>query len=428
VVDKLGTVRIWSHGPVLENQTELGHNLPLAPAAGRLVAGGGESLVVAFADGHVVALDEDLSPLPGWPRDLGVALGVAPVMCDLDDDGIHEIVLPALDSVTGRLTMRVLDAQGQPGFGDGVVVPTPEGGGWLALSPAVVAGGYGTGDLRVTLTGLADNGQFGDQASWVLGQGSLNASGSAGVVRRPGFRVKASTSQGLLTLDHILLPAPLAWDFLGGSGTDVNSLVSVNWSEVLIGLTSLPGACTSWFGPDLEVQPLIKRQPLTPGGRLDEMYASAGTLLIPGQGDASLRVDILEHRVGILPVQELTTSGTSWVAARGDGRNSGAFPLRQPVSAVSQPALASGGLMVYPNPGGGQFNFRVSGILAASGIRLEIFDLRGHRVRVLESGADPGLIRWDGTGRDGRPLAAGTYLAVTRGGGKSLVTRVVLTR
>jgi len=200
VVDKLGTVRIWSHGPVLENQTDLGHNLPLAPAAGRLVAGGGESLVVAFADGHVAALDEDLSPLPGWPRDLGVALGVAPVMCDLDDDGIHEIVLPALDSVTGRLTMRVLDAQGQTGFGDGVVVPAPEGGGWLALSPAVVAGGYGTGDLRVTLTGLADNGQFGDQASWVLGQGSLNASGSAGVVRRPGFRVKASTSQGLLTL------------------------------------------------------------------------------------------------------------------------------------------------------------------------------------------------------------------------------------
>jgi len=85
-------------------------------------------------------------------------------------------------------------------------------------------------------------------------------------------------------------------------------------------------------------------------------------------------------------------------------------------------------MVVYPNPGGGQFNFRVSGILAASGIRLEIFDLRGHRVRVLESGADPGLIRWDGTGRNGRPLAAGTYLAVTRGGGKSLVTRVVLTR
>jgi len=428
VVDKLGTTRLWSHGPVLEHQTDLGHNLPLAPAAGRLVAGGGESLVVAFADGHVVALDEDLSPLPGWPRDLGVALGVAPVLCDLNDDGIHEIVLPALDALTGRLTMRVLDAQGLPGFGDGVVIPAPEGGGWLELSPAVVAGGYGTGDLRVTLTGLADNGLFGDQASWVLGQGSLDASGAAVVARRPGFRVRASTSQGILTLDNILLPAPLAWDFLGGSGTEVNSLVSVNWSEVLIGLTSLPGACTSWFGPDPDAQPLIKRQPLTPGGWADKKYASAGTLLIPGQGDASLRVDVLEHRVGILPVQELTTSGTPWVAARGDGRNSGAFPLRQPVSAVSRRAPGAGGLVVYPNPGGGQFSFRVSGIVATSGLSLEIFDLRGHRVQVLEFGAEPGLIRWDGTGRDGRPLAAGTYLAVTRGGGKSLVARVVLTR
>jgi len=84
--------------------------------------------------------------------------------------------------------------------------------------------------------------------------------------------------------------------------------------------------------------------------------------------------------------------------------------------------------VVYPNPGGGQFSFRVSGIVATSGLSLEIFDLRGHRVQVLEFGAEPGLIRWDGTGRDGRPLAAGTYLAVTRGGGKSLVARVVLTR
>jgi hypothetical protein len=428
VVDKLGTVRVWSHGPVLENQADLGHNLPLAPAAGRLVAGGGESLVVAFADGHVAALDEDLSPLPGWPRDLGVALGVAPVMCDLNDDGIHEIVLPSLDALTGRLTMLVLDAQGQPGIGNGVVVPTPEGGGWLALSPAVVAGGYGTGDLRVTLTGLADNGQFGDQASWVLGQGSLNASGASVVARRPGFRVQASTSQGILTLDHILLPAPVAWDFLGGSGTEANSLVSVNWSEILIGLTSLPGACTSWFGPDPETQPLIRRQPLTPGGRSDEMFASAGTLLIPGQGDASLRVNILEDWVGILPVQELSTSGTPWVAARGDSRNSGAFPLRQPISAVSQRSLGAGGLVVYPNPGGGQFSFRVSGVSASSGLSLEIFDLRGHRVQVLEFGAEPGLVRWDGTGRDGRPLAAGTYLAVTRGGGKPQVARVVLTR
>jgi len=383
---------------------------------------------VAFADGHVTALDADLDPLPGWPRDLDVALDVAPVLCDLDEDGDHEIILPVLESITGRLTMRVLDAQGQPGSGDGVVVPAPEGGSWLALSPAVVAGGYGTGDLRVTLTGLADNGQLGDRAEWVLGKGSLTISGEFSVSTYSGFRVKASTSQGILTLDHILLPAPVAWDFLGGSGTDVNSLVSVNWSEVLIGLTSLPGACTSWFGADDVERPLIRRQPLTSGGRADNIFGSAGTLLVPDQGGVSLRLDVLENRVGIMPVLELNSFVTSWVAARSDGRNSGAFPVRQPVSSLPRPDPGAGHLVVYPNPGGGQFHFRVSGIISLSDISLEIFDLRGHRVRVLNSGDESDLIRWDGTDRNGRPLAAGTYLAVTRGGGKHLVARVVLTR
>jgi hypothetical protein len=428
VVDKLGTVRAWTHGPVLEAQAELGHSLPLAPAAGLLVPDAGESLVVAFADGHVVALDADLDLLPGWPRDLGVALDVAPVLCDLDDDGIHEIVLPALDALTGRLTMRVLDAQGQPGSGDGAVVPGPEGGGWMALSPAVVAGGYWAGDLRVTLTGMADNGLIGDQAGWVLGQGSLTASGTATVSKLPGFRVKAFTTQGVLTLDNILLPAPLAWNFRDGGGTEVNSLVSVNWSEVLIGVTSIPGACTSWFGSGDGEGSLIKRQPLNPGGWAGDMFASAGTLLIPQQGDASLRVDVLEHQVGIMPVLDLDSFTPAWVAARGDGRNSGALPVRQSLSAVPQPNPGAGRLVVYPNPGGGQFHFRVSGIESSSDLNLEIFDLRGCRLQVLKAGAGSGLIRWDGTDRNGRPLAAGTYLAVTRGWGRPLVARVVLTR
>ena len=113
----------------------------LAPAVGSIVGGGGESLVVAFADGFVAALDADLEPLPGWPMDLGASLSVAPVLCDLDRDGLHEIVLPVRDQVTGQLTMRILTGQGTPGTGDGTLIPSPEGGGWLSLSPALVAGG-----------------------------------------------------------------------------------------------------------------------------------------------------------------------------------------------------------------------------------------------------------------------------------------------
>jgi hypothetical protein len=428
VVDKLGAARAWSHGPVLEAEAELGHNLPLAPAVGRLNSGSGEALVVAFADGHVTALDAGLDPLPGWPRDLGVNLAIAPVMCDLDLDGIHEIVLPVLEAVTGRLSMRVLDSQGQSGPGDGAVISAPEGGGWLALSPAVVSGGYGSGDLKVTLCGLADNGLFGDQAEWVLGLGSLTAEGTGQATTVPGFRVSATTSQGILTLDNILLPAPLAWNFLGGSGTEVNTLVNMHWSEVLIGLTSLPGSCTSWFGPGYEESLLVSRQPLTPGGRADDMSASSGSLLVQVPGDASLRVDVLDERVGIIPVREFESSESPWVAARADGRNSGAYPVFQSVSSVRRTGNGSGRLVVYPNPGGGQFHFRVSGLAASANLSLEIFDLRGRRVKVLNGGVEPGLFRWDGTDRGGRPLAAGTYLALTRVGGQPLVTRVVLTR
>ncbi|MEN8006944.1 MAG: S8 family serine peptidase [Candidatus Krumholzibacteriota bacterium] len=427
-VDKLGMVRSWSHGPVLEAQADLGHSLPLTPAAGVLVAGAGESLVIAFADGHVTALDENLNALPGWPRDLGVALEVAPVLCDLDDDGFHEIILPALDPVTGRLAMRVLDATGQPGTGDDLTVPAPEGGSWLALSAAVVAGGYQTGDLRVTLTGLADNGLFGDQDEWVLGHGSLAATGVTTSSVLPGFRVKASTSQGLLTLDHILLPAPLAWNFQGSSGTDVNSLVSVDWSEILIGVTSLPGACTTWLSPSSLDRPLVRREPLTAGGKTDPMYGSAGAMLIPVEDDVYLRVDILSHEVGIQPVRSLKSSQTAWTAARGDGRNSGACPLREAVSPVPVGAGGTRQLVAFPNPGGGNFQFRLTGVSPSPALKLEIFDLRGRRVRVLGSGIATDSLKWDGNDSRGRPLAAGTYLAVVRGAGRPLVSRVVLTR
>ena len=428
VVDKLGTARAWSHGPVLEAEIELDHNLPLAPAVGRLLPGAGESLVVAFADGHVAALDSDLNPLPGWPRDLGVSLVVAPVMCDLNGDGFHEIVQPVLDVVSGQLTMRVLDSQGLPGVADGAVVPSPTGGRWLRISPAAIAGRYGSSDLSVAITGLADNGQFGDQAEWVLGQGTLIAEGVTGSSTLPGFGVKAISSQGILTVDNLLLPSPLTWNFLGRSETEIHSLVSFNWSEVLIGLTSLPGAFTGWIGPGDADRPLVERRALIPGGRTGDMFPSCGSMLVPLVSDAPLRVDVLENLVRILPVPAINGSVSPWPAARSDGRNSGSYPIDQPVSSVRPPGAGQGQLVVYPNPGSGQFQFRVSGNLPAAGFGLEIFDLRGRRVRELRFVSGQDLIRWDGTDRLGRPLAAGTYLAVTRGTGLPLVTRVVLTR
>lgn len=349
-------------------------------------------------------------------------------MCDLNGDGFHEIVQPALDAVTGQLTMRVLDGQGLPGAGNGAVVPSPAGGGWVKISPAVVAGSFGSTDLSVAVTGLADNGLFGDQAEWVLGQGTLAADGLTGSASLPGIRVKAAASQGILTVDNMLLPSPLAWNFQGSGGTEIHSLVSFNWSEVLLGLNSLSGAFSGWVGPGNAERPLVERLALIPGGPTGEDIPSSGALLLVSDNDAPLRVDILENRIRILPVPEINDAVTPWVSARANGRNSGAHPIGQIVSAVRLPAAGGGQLVVYPNPGSGQFQFRVSGFSPSEGLGLEIFDLRGRRVRELKFVAGQEMVRWDGTDRQGRPLAAGTYLAVTRRNGPPLVTRVVLTR
>ena len=111
-VDANGLVRIWAAGPVLRQQRHLGRAAPLAPAAGILQAGAQESLVLAFADGHLRVLDEDLADRPGWPRDLGQALQTPPVLVDFDGDGGREIVLVVRDGATGLASLRVLRSDG----------------------------------------------------------------------------------------------------------------------------------------------------------------------------------------------------------------------------------------------------------------------------------------------------------------------------
>jgi hypothetical protein len=139
-------------------------------------------------------------------------------------------------------------------------------------------------------------------------------------------------------------------------------------------------------------------------------------------------VDVLDNKVGILPGLNLKSSAPVWMAARADGRNSGSFPLAEPVSAVPVTGVAARALVVYPNPGGGQFHFRVAKDPGSAVLRLEIYDLRGRRLRVVDSALASGTIGWDGTDNNGRRLAAGTYLAIVRGAGEPLTTRVVLTR
>ncbi|MFN2371138.1 MAG: T9SS type A sorting domain-containing protein, partial [Candidatus Krumholzibacteriia bacterium] len=422
--------RVWARpptGPVLRAERALGHGAPLAPAAGALDAGTPESLVVAFGDGHVRVLDEDLADRAGWPRELGLALDGAPLLVDTDGDGDREIVLVARDPGTGLALLRVLDAAGDAAVGDGTALATPDGGPWLALGPAVVTGSYGAGDLAVTVMGLAGNGQAGAAARWTLARGVLRTDGTAWAETLPGLQVQATTAEGQLVLDSRLLPAPVAWNLLEGAGTEPVQLASLHWTEVLYGLTSIAGGATAWYQPAASGRPLAAWQPLARSGPDDVTPGAAGALLVPRDDGTHLRVGVLDDQVTVMPVPAGAGAAPPWASARGDGRNSGAYPLDVAVSAVPLTSAAPR-LGVYPNPGRGGFRFRLAGGPADGGpVRAEIYDLRGRRVGSLAAVRLEEL-RWDGRGADGRPLGAGTYLAVVRSAGRSHTTRVVLAR
>ena len=425
-VDAAGRARTWAAGGVLRADRALGHALPLAPASGSLAAGADESLVIAFADGHVRVLDADLEDRAGWPRELGTALDTPPVLVDLDGDGGREIVLVTRATGTGLARLHVRDAAGEPGPGDGTVLATPDGGGWVALGAPAVTGRPGAADLGVSVVGLADNGLAGAAARWTLACGVLRADGTAGAATWPGLEIGASTDEGSLVLDRHLLPAPLAWNLVGGTGTEPAALASLSWAEVLYGLTSIPGEATAWYAPTAAGRPLTAWIPAERGGPDATPPGSLGTLLLPGGDGAHLRVDVLDETLTVMPVPAGAGTVPLWTAARGDGRNSAAHPLAAPVSAAPLPS-GDGRLAVYPNPGAGRFRFRLDGAGAAGPVRAEIYDVRGRRVRSLQAEA-PQALAWDGRGEDGRPLAAGTYLAVVRGGGRSHTARFVLTR
>jgi len=434
VVDKLGWVRSWSWNaavdadPELESEIFLGHELPLAPAVGQLTADTGESAVVAFADGWLGVLDENLDLRGGWPRDLGGLLETAPVLCDLDRDGLHEIVVPVRDENSGRLTMRVFDGAGNPLAADGQIVPAPQGGSWLAISQAAVSGWYGAGDVSVTVAGLADNGLAGDRAAWCLGVGRLQITGTTDAVAIPGFSVRGSTAEGVLQLDKLLLPSPLAWNWTGSPGTEVTVLFHIRWDEQLYGFTAIPGGTSGWLMGTERAAPLSQKQPLTLGGSQQPALANLGSMLVPLEDGVLLRVETFDRKVGITPVRSGTAVAPLWRSERGDQRNSGAYPLQKTMSAVGPGTLVVSGLRVSPNPGNGRVRFRGQGGELSAETQVDIFDLRGCRLRTLAGADGNGVVLWDGMDERGRPVAAGTYLAVARTGGQRLTTRLVLTR
>lgn len=429
VVDAVGNAYAWRQGPVLMASAALGHLDPLAPAVGTLNAGGADAIVVAFADGRVTALDgQALSTLPGWPRDLGAAPAAAPVLCDLDRDGTHEVVIPVLDGPAGSLVFRVLDGDGGPGPGDGTPAPSPAGGGWLAVASAAACGRPDTGELRVSVTGLATNGLTGQATAWALAEAWVGLDGAVGSRALPGLQVHATSDLGEISLTSRLFGPTLAWNHRGGWGTDPSTLVHLSWYELLYGLTSIPGSTTAWFADTGDEDALAMRRATLPGGQAATPLTAIGAVLARVNDDVLLRLDAQDRLVTVTPLADLHASSPLWAGARGDGRNSGAYPLRYAAAAAPTAAPAVGTLSVQPNPGSGSFRFRLSGT-ASGAVAFDVYDLRGRRVAQV-AGPEDGQLEagWDGRDGDGRPLPAGTYLVRAKAGVAGAATRLTIVR
>jgi type VI secretion system secreted protein Hcp len=101
-------------------------------------------------------------------------------------------------------------------------------------------------------------------------------------------------------------------------------------------------------------------------------------------------------------------------------------------SAATPPESVAKGILLTPapNPTHGQTEFRFS-LPADSNATLELFDLRGHRVRKVYSGmtsTDDTVAVWDGTDDRGNRVAQGIYVARLVYPGREVTQRITVLR
>jgi hypothetical protein len=151
-------------------------------------------------------------------------------------------------------------------------------------------------------------------------------------------------------------------------------------------------------------------------------------MVVPLSGGICLRAVVRDRQLNLWPVSAGHGLAPAWSTERSDQRNSGAYPLRGDLSAAPETAARDLTLSVYPNPGRGRFQIHLPDKSETGSYQVQVFDLRGRRLKTLAFDDTKNIWNWDGTDQMGRRVAAGTYFAVARQGQQQISTRFVLTR
>jgi len=381
-------------------------------------------------------IDGTLEATPSWESDeSGHALDVA--WEDVDLDGDLDLAFCGDDSPSRLYMNRQTDGGGLPtaadwvsadpaNYGNTAAFGDWNGDGWpeFAVADNDQLGGPGKFKVYANRAGVldpepawnSDTGGYGSHVSWVDLDLDFDPDLAAGrwwgavrLYENRGGDLGGSPvwTSGTSSVIENCFWGDVDNDGLVSGGT---SLATGDGARTLVTLARAPLRSVDEVSVD--------GQPLPPSGyciNLENGWVSLGTPAPPGA-----RIEVrFTYSV------DLDLGVTNWDSSVGNYvfRNTGV-----PTSAgdfAGSPSL----LKASPNPFRSATIFRHRGS-GEGRARLEIFDVRGRRVRELYRGRAGGLQSWEWNGRDddGRELAGGVYLARFQSSGEVMTVKIVKLR
>jgi hypothetical protein len=358
------------------------------PAIADLDGDGDREIVVAGSTGLVYVLQADGSDFPSWPLNLVTLSHCSPAVGDVDHDGTLEIVLTTENN--DRIHVLRPDATYLPGWPVLAPMKSPD------LGPSVALGDL-LGDERLEIVVVSVPSTFTQTKLYVY-----DASGAVLLTKQLDLNSQSS---------------PILADLDGDGSIDI-----VHGGEAGI-LHAWTGLGEELEGFPIAVGDYIRSTPAYCDLDLD----GAGDLVFAGWNKRAYAWRMAgPYRPDRAP----------WPTFHGDMQRTGYAPLGFPTPVAEPPVPNELRADWAPNPFNPSVGLRLDVPPEAAGggavaVRVEIFDARGRRLRVLlDEPRLPGEHRlvWDGRDALAGPLPSGIYLYRVQAGSRRLSGKLTLLR